>query len=68
MNNIKSWLTDILAAVLTVFAAVQVYMGTLGEGDPINWFQFAVAVVTAVISFFTGRTGDGKIKSNPTHN
>ena len=68
MSNIKSWLTDILAIGLAIFAAVQVYIGTLGEGDPVNWFQFAVVVVTAVISFFTGRTGDGKTKVNPTHN
>jgi len=66
MGNIKSWLTDIVAVLATIFAAVQAYLGTIGEGS-IDWFQFAIVVVTAVIAFFTGRNPDASKKKNPTN-
>jgi len=65
MGNIKSWLTDIVAVLATVFAAVQAYLGTIGEGS-IDWFQFVIVIVTAVIAFFTGRNGNGSKKKVPS--
>ena len=60
-GTLKDILTNIVSLLLGILAAVQVYLGTLGEQD-INWITFIVTVVSAVIAWFTGKGGDGKAK------
>ena len=68
MGNVKSWLTDVLAVGILVFTAMQTYFSALCEGCAIDWFVLIIGVVTAVVSFFTGRNGDGSKKTTPARN
>jgi uncharacterized membrane protein YfcA len=61
MNNIKDTLTTVLAVVLLVAGAVNTYLQSI-EGD-IDWYQLLLAVVAAVVAYFTGKTANGKVKS-----
>ena len=66
MTNIKSTLTDWIAGILAVLGAVQVYLGTIPDGSEMDWLQLAFIVVGAILSFFTGRNGDGSKKKVPS--
>ena len=60
-GTLKDILTNILSLMMGVIAALQLYLGTIGEGE-INWVTFIVTIVSAVIAWFTGKGGDGKAK------
>jgi len=62
MNNLKDTLTTVLAIILIVAGAVNTYIQSIGGGD-IDWYQLVLAIVAAVIAYFTGKTADGKKKS-----
>lgn len=64
MGNIKDILTTVAGIALIVATAIKTYLETLNGGE-INWFQLIVAVVVAIIGFFTGRNPDGSSKKNP---
>ena len=65
MSNLKDILTTVVGIGFLVFTAVQQYLATLAPDGQINWFQLVVAVVVAIIGFFTGRNPDGSAKANP---
>jgi hypothetical protein len=60
-GTLKDILTNILSLVMGVIAAVQIYLGTLGD-QQINWITFIVTIVGAIVAWFTGKGGDGKAK------
>jgi len=65
MANLKDTLTSILAFVLVVGDAAYQFLVSIPAGDPFNWWQFVIVVVTAVIAYFTGKNGDGSKKKVP---
>ena len=60
-GTLKDILTNVLSLLMGIIAALQLYLGTIGEGE-INWVTFIVTIVSAVIAWFTGKGGDGKAK------
>jgi len=62
MSDLKNTLTDILAVILVIAGSVNAYLQSL-EGD-INWMQLVMVVVGAVVAYFTGKTAEGKKKSD----
>ena len=67
MSNIKDTLTTILAIVLVVATAVDTYIGSLCAECVIEPLPLVIAVIVAVVAWFTGRNGDGSKKSIPTN-
>jgi len=61
MTDLKNTITNIGAIVILVAGAVQAYIQTLND-QPINFFQLGLAVVVAVIGYFTGKKADGTAK------
>ena len=62
-GTLKDILTNILSLLMGVIAAIQIYLGTLGEQN-INWVTLIVTVVGAIVAWFTGKGGDGKAKTD----
>ena len=70
MSNLKDKITNIVAAVSSIVALVQVIMGAwnsyvAANPDPtqaINWGTVIIAVAIAVIGWFTGKNADGSPK------
>ncbi len=68
MGNIKDVLTTIFGIVLVIATAVTTYMDSLCLECTVDVWQLIIAIVVATIAYFTGKTGNGKTKINPTHN
>ena len=66
MSNIKDTLTTVLAVILVVAAAVNTYLESLCTECVIEPLPLVIAVVVAIVAWFTGRNGDGSGKSIPT--
>jgi len=64
MFDLKRIITDILAYVLGVAGAISVALATLPPDA--QWYIVAIALVVAVVSWFTGRNGDGSKKAVPS--
>ena len=62
-GTLKDILTNVLSLIMGVIASVQIYLGTIGEGE-INWITLIVTVVGAIVAWFTGKGGDGKAKKD----
>lgn len=60
MNNIKDTLTSIFAIVALVAGAVNAYLQS-NTGN-IDWFQLAIAVVVAIVGYYTGKNSNGTVK------
>lgn len=71
MLNLKDKITDIFAYITTGIGLLQavnlVYLQwtATASAKPTasEWIQLAVLVTVAVVSFFTGKTSDGKTKA-----
>lgn len=61
MKNLKDKLTNVLAIIIIIAGVLNTYMQSIGD-EPINWYQLVIALVGAVVSWFTGKTADGKTK------
>lgn len=66
MSNIKDTLTTVLAVILVVAAAVNTYLESLCAECVMEPLPLVIAVVVAIVAWFTGRNGDGSQKSVPT--
>lgn len=62
MSNFKDTFTTILAIILVVAGAINTYLQSI-TGD-IDWFQLLIAVVAALVAYFTGKTATGAKKSD----
>lgn len=62
-GTLKDIISNILSLVMAVTAAVQVYIGTLGDGS-INWYTLIITVIGAVVAWLTGKDGRGKPKTD----
>jgi uncharacterized membrane protein YfcA len=60
MTDFKNVITNILAIVLVIGGAANTYLEST-SGD-INYITLVVAIVTALIAFYTGKDKDGKAK------
>ncbi len=60
-GTLKDIITNILALVMAVISAVQVYLGTLGD-QAINWYTLIITIVGAVVAWLTGKDSYGKPK------
>ncbi len=63
MSNIKSWITDILAYVIGIGTVIGAAIEAFPDGT--QWYIIVGAIAVAVISWFTGRNGDGSKKKVP---
>ncbi len=68
MSNIKDLLTTIFGIVLVIATAVSTYLDGICSTCTIDVWQLIIAIVVAVIAYFTGKTGNGKTKIKPMHN
>jgi len=59
--TLKDAITNIVAFIMVVLAAVQGYLGTLG-GQEINWYTLVITVVGAIVAYLTGKGSDAKPK------
>lgn len=59
--TLKDAITNVVAFIMVVLAAVQGYLGTLG-GEEINWYTLAITVVGAIVAYLTGKSSDAKPK------
>ena len=66
MNDLKNTITNILAFVLVVGDAAYQFLISLPAGEPFDWWQFIIVLVTAIIAYFTGKNSDLTKKKNPT--
>lgn len=55
----KDLISNVLAIILVVVGAVQTYLEATA-GQEINWVQLILLIVGALISYFTGKTGNLK--------
>lgn len=60
MTDLKNTVTNILAIVLVIGGAANSYLEST-TGD-INYLTLGVAIVTALIAYYTGKDKDGKKK------
>jgi hypothetical protein len=63
MTNIKDLLTTIVGIGFLVFTAIQQYLATVVDGGSIDWMKLGLAVVVAIIGYFTGKNANGTLKS-----
>lgn len=61
-SNLKDKVTTGLSIALMLGGAVNTYLQA-NAGQPINWSQLGMFVVTAAIAYFTGKNPDGSTKS-----
>ena len=66
MSNIKDTLTTILAVILVIAAAVNTYIESLCTECVIEPLPLVIAIVVAIVAWYTGRNGDGSGKTVPT--
>lgn len=59
--TLKDAITNVVAFIMVVLAAVQGYLGTLG-GEEINWYTLAITVVGAIVAYLTGKGSDARSK------
>lgn len=57
-NNFKDALSDLVALVLAIFSAVQIYLAQV-NGTEINVFQLVMAIGGAIVAWLTGKGKDG---------
>ena len=62
MSNIKDLLTTIFAIVAIVAGAINGYLQSIGTGE-IDWFQFTMAIIVALVAWLTGKNANGTSKS-----
>ena len=60
-GTLKDIITNVLALVMAVISAVQIYIGTLGD-QAINWYTLTITVVGAIVAWLTGKDSYGKAK------
>jgi hypothetical protein len=51
-NNFKDAFTNLVALVIVIGTAIQVYLSSTAE---INWFSLLVAIGSAIVAWFTGK-------------
>jgi hypothetical protein len=61
-GTLKDKITNIGALIVVVVGAINAYLQSQ-TGDGINWAQLVLAVVVAVIGYFTGKDSQGKPKT-----
>jgi len=66
MSNIKDLLTTIFGIVLVIATAINTYLESLCAECSLEILPLIIAIVVAVIAWFTGRNGDGSKKQIPT--
>lgn len=59
--TIKDAITNVVAFIMVIGGAVNAYIQSLNGGD-INWYQLAMAVIVAIISYLTGKGSNAKSK------
>lgn len=59
--TLKDAITNVVAFMMVILAAVQGYLGTLG-GQEINWYTLVITVVGAIVAYLTGKGSDAKPK------
>ena len=64
--NIKDLLTTIFGVVLVIATAVSTYLESLCAECAIDILPLIIAVVVAIIAWFTGKNGDGTRKERIT--
>ena len=64
MNDLKRLITDILAYVLGIGAAIAAVLETLPPD--VQWYVLIPMVIVGIVSWFTGRNPNGSKKKNPT--
>lgn len=60
-GTLKDIITNILALIMAVISAVQVYFGTLGD-QSINWYTLIITIVGAIVAWLTGKDSYGRAK------
>ena len=60
-GTLKDIITNLIAFVMVILAAIQAYLGTVGGGE-IDWFQLIIYVVGAIVAYLTGKDSRGKPK------
>lgn len=61
-SNIKDTITSIASLIVVIAGAVNAFLQSQ-TGEGINYPQLILAVVVAVIGYFTGKTPGGTTKS-----
>jgi len=62
MKNLKDTITTIFAVLMAIAGAVNAFLQANTGTDKINWYQLLVAVVVAVVAYFTGKNPNGSTK------
>lgn len=57
-NNFKDALSNLVALVLAIFSAVQIYLAQV-NGTEINVFQLVMAIGGAIVAWLTGKGSNG---------
>ena len=66
MNGLKDTLTTVFGIILVIAASVNTYLESLCAECTVDILPLIIAVVVAVISWFTGKNGDGTTKERIT--
>ncbi len=66
MNGLKDTLTTVFGIVLVLATAVNTYLESLCATCTVEFLPLVIAIVVAVISWFTGKNGDGTTKEKLT--
>jgi uncharacterized membrane protein YfcA len=62
-SNLKDTITTIFAILMVIAGAVNAFLQANTGNDTINWYQLVVAVVIAVVAYFTGKNPNGTTKA-----
>ena len=62
MTNLKDTITTIFAILMVIAGAVNAFLQANTGTDTINWYQLAVAIIVAVVAYFTGKNPNGSTK------
>lgn len=58
MKNLKDTLTNILSVVTVIIGAASAYFQQSTD-EGINWAQLGIAIVVAIVAWFTGKKPNG---------
>ena len=63
-GTFKDIITNIVSIVTVIAGVIKVIIDYSANANLDNWLTYVVGLAVAIALYFTGKTGDGKAKTN----